>query len=141
MSATIFIENLLDQAALSVNERRELWNRYKSQLAPVVEAFQKIDATISFPDSLDVSIAGDKHKLAEAIRVLRTRGFTTDQPGPHKGDSTWHAFFKSPDCEVSIWFAFSSTVCRRVKTGTKTMEVDVYETVCDEITLPDESAA
>jgi hypothetical protein len=27
---------------------------------------------------------------------------------------------------------FTSTVCRRVKVGTKTVEVDVYETVCGE---------
>jgi hypothetical protein len=38
---------------------------------------------------------------------------------------------------VRIWLAFSSTVCRRVKIGTKTVEQDVYETVCDELTLPE----
>jgi len=141
MNTTLLIDNLLDKEALSVNERRELWNLHKARLAPIVVTFQKLGADIHFPSTLDIAFSGDSHKLAEGVRALRTRGFKYDSSPPKKGDSSWCSFFTAPDCPVSIWFSFSSSVCRRVKVGTKTVEQDVYETVCDELVLPEEHAA
>jgi len=138
MNETLYIDNLLDKEVLSINERRELWNQHKARLAPIVVAFQKISgAETRFPNWLDLSLSGDKHKLAEAVRILRTRGFKTQHTSPKPAESSWCAWFESSDCPVRIWLTFSSTVCRRVKIGTKTVEQDVYETVCDELTLPE----
>lgn len=50
-------------------------------------------------------------------------------------------FYEKRDCELRWYLSFSSSVCRRVKVGTRTVEQDVYETVCDEITMPEAAVA
>lgn len=135
------IDVLLDKDALAVNERRALWSRYRDELLPMVRALQKLNATIYFPNSLDVAISGDKHTLAAAVRIFRTHGFSTLNSPPKKGSSSWTAFYEKHDCELRWYLSFSSSVCRRVKVGTCTVEQDVYETVCDEITLPESEVA
>lgn len=135
------IELLLDKDALALTERRARWARYRNELLPMVRAFQKLNATFYFPDTLDVSIYGDKHTLAAAVRIFRTHGFSTASEPPKKGDSTWSVFYSKNDCDLRWWFRFSSSVCRRVKVGTRTVEQDVYETVCDEITMPEAAVA
>ena len=107
----------------------------------MVRAFQKLNATFYFPITLDVSISGDKHTLAAAVRIFRTHGFSTTSEPPKKGDSTWNAFYSKSGCDLRWWFRFSSSVCRRVKVGTRTVEQDVYETVCDETTMPEAAVA
>ena len=85
--------------------------------------------------SLDISLAGDKHEFAMIVRALRTSGFVLDNAMPKAGDASWCAWARHPDGAVMVCF-FSSRVCRRVKVGTKMVEQDVYETVCDEIIPP-----
>jgi len=135
------IDVLLDRSLLELNERRALWGRYRSEYLPMVHAFQKLNATIYFPNSLDVAISGDRHTLAAAVRIFRTHGFSTSNSPPKKGDSQWSAFYTKADCELRFYLSFSSSVCRRVKVGTRTVEQDVYETVCDEITMPEAAVA
>ena len=141
MSEPTIIENLLDEEELSINQRREKWARFRDRLLPIVRDMQKLEASITFPSSLDISLSGDRHKLSAAVRALRTRGYAYSSAAPVKGASSWASFFNSDECGVQIWFHFSSTVCRRVKVGTKTVEQEVYETVCDELVLPQEQAA
>ncbi len=135
------IELLLDKDALALTERRARWARYRNELLPMVRAFQKLNATFCFPNSLDVSISGDKHTLAAVVRIFRTHGFSTFNSPPKKGSSSWTAFYEKRDCELRWYLSFSSSVCRRVKVGTRTVEQDVYETVCDEITMPEAAVA
>lgn len=131
-----FIERQLIKEALAVAERRETWQMHKSELAPVVNAMRKLGADVSLSDSLDIRMVGDAKVLAAAVRILRTSGFGTGAKRPSKGDTTWTAFFKSDSLAVSIYFSFSSSVCRRVQVGTAMVEQPVFETVCDSIELP-----
>lgn len=141
MDKTTDIEVLLAREALTIEERRAAWAKHRALLLPILRGLEKLGASVSFPNSLDFSLSGDKHTLAAAIRVLRTSGFATDQTPPKKGDSAWHAFYRSEACDIEIWFTFSSTVCRRVLVGMQMVEQPVYETVCDELILPDTAAA
>ncbi len=134
------IDMLLDKDALALTERRALWAKHRAEILPLVRAFVKINATLRFPDSLDVSLSGDKHTLAEAVRALRTNGFRTLNKPPEKGSITWGAFYDREGCGIRVWLSFSSSVCRRVKVGTRTVEQDIYETVCDEIVFPEVAA-
>lgn len=139
-----FIERELVKEALALAERRETWKMHRSVLAPIVNALRKLGADVSFPNSLDVRLVGDAGVLAKAVRILRTSGYSFPSASrPKKGDTTWSQFFTRSECAVNIWFNFSSSICRRVQTGTKMVEQPVFETVCDSIELPpaDELAA
>src|SRR5690606_9295364 len=100
---------------------------------------QVVDYAISvrMTNSLDIRVAGGKAELANTIRILRKAGYNTFAQRPHKGETEWAAFWHYPNCKVDIYFHFTSTVCKRVKVGTKTVVQDVYETVCDTGDLSD----
>lgn len=112
-------------------------------LGPVFEELSKLE-----PTALDVEpsyatccLTGDRHKLNAAFGVLRRHGF---EPGsrPEAKQSQYATFFTRKNdvgLYTEMFFQFSSTQCRRVKVGTrtKTVEEDVYETVCDEQEYPE----
>lgn len=85
---------------------------------------------------VDISTTGDKHELAAIIRAYRINGFTTDSKPPAKNDPSWSAWFRQKNGATSV-LCFTSKVCRRIKTGTKMVEQEVFETVCDEMILPE----
>jgi hypothetical protein len=130
-----FIERQLVKEALAIAERRETWAMYKDRMAPIVNAIRKLGGDVALTDSLDIRLVGDARLLATAVRIMRTSGYSCSGKKPVKGDTTWSAIFTSPPC-ISIWFSFSSSVCRRVQVGTQMVEQPVFETVCDSIELP-----
>jgi hypothetical protein len=81
---------------------------------------------------MNISLSGDKHMLEAAWRVLRKLGFDAPSSRPEANQSSWNGRFhrKADDC--TIYLFFTSSVCRRIKTGTKMVEQDIYETVCGE---------
>jgi len=131
-------ENLIDiqlqEQALELAKRRAKWNANRGLLSSVVNALHKIGLEPELTGDLNVPCSGNKQRLAQIVRIFRTAGFSTTAERPKQGDSSWYAYFDHPECSIRIWFVFSSSVCRRVKTGTKMVEVDIYETVCGEAT-------
>lgn len=129
-------ENLIDlqlqEDALNLAKRRAKWNANRSLLSSVVNALCKIGIEPSFGTNLDVSCTGDSKKLAAVVRIFRTAGFSSNAEKPKKGDTSWYAYFDSHESPIRIWFCFSSSVCRRIKVGTKMVETDIYETQCGE---------
>lgn len=117
-----------DQAEIAA--RRARWAKQHSHLTPLVASLKAIGSTFRMTDHLDITITGGKAKLTAAFRVLGKHGFRLVTERPKEGESYWSGFF---DRDLSrVWLTFSSTVCKRVKVGTKMKEVDVYETVCEE---------
>jgi hypothetical protein len=90
-----------------------------------------IDVTIDTnSQSLDISYAGDKHVLKSIFSTYRKLGYkTTKRPAENVTEFT--SYWSHPDSDMRIWLKFTSTVCKRVKTGTKMVQQDVYETVCE----------
>jgi hypothetical protein len=132
------IDLKLAEQALEVQKNRLQWSNCKGFYTPIVNALQLIGAEPYLQGgTIYVSISGDKAKLTQAFKIFRTAGLEFSADRPKQGDSSWHAFFKHPDQTVDIFFQFSSSVCRRVKTGTKMQEVDVYETQCGDISVDD----
>lgn len=118
------------------------WSKVRAQLEPVVLAFDKIDVSTSYvgDNTLYVSACGDKKRLADVIRVLRTNGWNTDTK-PVEGSPEYKAVFKvepteqapfAPSGEVQL--SFTSSVCKRVWVGTQMVEQDIYEVQCGEET-------
>lgn len=143
-----------ERAAMLERRTREddLYEKYGQQFETVIAAMPAGIVRISVDtDGLSVSIAGDKHILASAIRALRTHGYQTSTEPPTSNSPSWSAFYERPEVEQGnmtweekqahrIWLSFTSTVCRRIKVGeiekTTAHKEPIYETICGEMSLP-----
>lgn len=126
----------MEKKRLELEENTRKWLRSRPKLAPVVNAFEDLATYISVDYQVNIHISGDKDSLIRSFRILRGAGFKTDSPPPRKGENQWVSTWIAPNCPMSIYFNFTSTICRRVQTGTKMVEQAVYETVCGEIEVP-----
>lgn len=92
--------------------------------------------------SLYISVAGDKQVLNKAYGVLRKNGLDATHR-PEEKAASYSAYFNLGEEEYlfgihggveqfKVCFSFSSTVCRRVKTGTRMVEEDIYEVQCED---------
>jgi len=118
---------------------------------PVIEALERFEPRITCDsNSLDIALTGDKHVLEAVWGILRRNGYNilveTDRPKPNS--PTYSQFFyregEGHDHSLDrarIWLTYTSTVCRRVKVGTKMVEQDVYETVCGEQEIAQQEVA
>ncbi len=82
-------------------------------------------------NSLDISYAGDKHVIQGCFAALRKLGYKPESRPGDKPIETHTTWFKHPEQNLRLWFKFTSTVCKRQKVGTKMVEQDVYEVVCE----------
>lgn len=107
------------------------WAKSHEQFKDLVSKMEALgyDAKLS-TSGLDFVGTGNRQKLVDGLRVLRSAGYSRNlMPGPK---DTSYSCFLQHDTEKSIWFQFSSSVCRRVQVGTEMKEVPVYEITCDE---------
>lgn len=146
MSAvSIDVEYLMSRPVktlLTLVENAKQYNRSAEKFRATIQARPELFAELEALDidvrfdyqggSIDVSFAGSGEKLGKVWGLLRRAGYSTDSR-PKAGDSTFSAFWSAPDDLSRVWLNFSSTVCKRVKVGTKMVEVAVYETVCEEL--------
>lgn len=141
MNAEVQLERLLDdpielafaERSLELAKGRQRWNSIKNFYLPLINAFQRLGLEPRLSGEVDLNFAGDAHKLAAVVRILRTAGFSTTAERPKQGDTSWSAFYEHPNCAVRTWLHFTSSVCKRVKIGTKMVEQDIYETQCGDI--------
>src|ERR1700677_367322 len=127
------IEISLAENALALAKKRQRWNQVKEFYRPILNALTRLGLEPALSSDVDLQFSGDAPKLAAVVRILRTSGFETTSPRPKQGDTTWSARYVHPECGVNIWLYFTSSVCKRVKVGTKMVEQDVYETQCGDI--------
>ncbi|HEY4365880.1 MAG TPA: hypothetical protein VGN07_01490 [Steroidobacteraceae bacterium] len=121
-----------------LTEKRDMLRKRRTALRTHAERlsafFSELDGLGCEPyiteDWMYVSLSGDKHKFLAFVRCLRKHGFKVDPI--EKGATGFTQFCRELE-NLPIYVQFSSTVCRRVKVGTKTIEQDVFETVCDEL--------
>ena len=127
------IELDLAEKAIALAKIRQRWSAIKDFYRPIVNAFHRLGLEPTLSTDVDLSFSGDAAKLAAIVRILRTSGFTTSSERPKAGETTWYARYVHPECPTNVWLYFTSSVCKRVKIGTKMVEQDVYETQCDDI--------
>lgn len=131
---------MLSQLKLDVDEMREqarTKRRYykdnKVEIGRVALAFKDITILRCNVDvnCIDIAITGDYAVLKAIFHAFRTLGYEpSDRPKEEKM-SSFSTYFEGPDHECRFWLNFSSTLCKRVKIGTKMVEQPVYETVCE----------
>jgi hypothetical protein len=128
------IDLQLVEDKLRLAKKQMMWNASRSVLDPCVQAFTKLGLDLHLEtDYINLSVTGDAKRLGEVVRILRIGGFNTAAARPKIGDTSWCAFWKNELCPVKFFLNFTSSVCRRIKVGTRLVEEDVFETKCGDI--------
>jgi hypothetical protein len=130
-------EALFELAALAKAKRRFV-QRCEKAIREEIEVFDwlerhQIKPSFGFEQELIcVQFTGDGPLLAEFWQILRRAGYQTTSR-PTKGDTSYYGWWEKPQ-SATIALSFSSSVCRRVQKGTRTVtkEEPIFETVCGE---------
>lgn len=127
--------------ASTVKETQKGLAKLAKTLSLMEVAFKRLEALdvtvrVSPGDwAFNITFTGDTSRFAEVWRLLRSQGYTPDtRPVTKVKSSSFNTYWHKPDY-ASIWFSFSSSVCKRVQVGVETKEVPVYEVQCE--SLPD----
>lgn len=139
--------DVIKQLNDKLREKRERLKKFRDairanagKLQTILDDFIAIGAEpFTDGDWIHITVTGDKSKFLQFCRAMRKHGF--DLPTIEKGATGFTKLhFLGEGMEITLYFTFSSTQCRRVKVGTKMVEQDVFEVVCDEL-MPYEPAA
>jgi hypothetical protein len=126
----------LSEENIAFAKRKARWIASKPHILPLIDKFVALGHEPHFGDSyLSINFTGDAKALADVVRALRNSGWDTKSDKPKPGDTSWQAYYTKEDCKVDVFLWFSSSVCRKVKVGTKLVEQDVYEVQCGDTNL------
>ena len=135
------LEYLPAKTLLRLVERSQVTAKNAKSFQQAIKAFpelfrrfEELDLDVSFNfdnEYMFLTFAGGGDKLKAAWAALRRAGYNTESR-PEKGDTAFNAFWRK-EGYAAIFMMFSSTLCRRVKVGTKMVEQDVFETQCGEL--------
>lgn len=127
------ITTTLRRQLSDMHEALAWWTNRQADFADLVEKLQNAGLTVSLSSGgLDVSGSGDKALLITAFKLLRGAGFVPNSR-PEATATYFGTYFRHEELSSrSIYFSFSSSVCRRVQIGTELKEVPVYEVQCGE---------
>lgn len=116
----------LNAATETILKGGEIYDSILGRLPSITEAHFTMT-------SLDIAIIdGTKDDLIQCVKVLRSHKFIPDER-PKENDVSWYTLWRRNEGdgpEILIWFSFSSSQCRRVQVGTKTVEQPIYEVEC-----------
>ena len=124
----------IEKRLAEIQAIRSHHEKYCDLYRPVVLRFAQNDsATIRASETgVDIALPGTKADLAEAVRTLRSNGFSPSNR-PTDGATEWMTFLgHKTDSRAQVWFNFSSVQCQRIQVGTELREVPVYEIQCSE---------
>lgn len=95
-----------------------------------------VDGGLDSSCCFDIRFTGDKARLQEMWKVLRTAGLTPDE---HVGVDVVSSFstFWRQDGEYLVYMSWSSSVCKMKVVRMETREYPVYETVCNDTSAAD----
>jgi len=118
----------LHQTRVFIDEHELEIARIENGMINVLE--WQVDSGIDiYSKCIDLSYSGDKLVLDGMFRALRKLGYEPDKR-PEADTSYYTSFWVRPGTTLRIYTRFSSTVCKRVKIGTKMVEQDIFETRC-----------
>lgn len=134
------------------------WEHADPSLHKLEEKLEESELKVSMEfgfASISINLSGTAQDLAKVVKQVRAIGYQTTSERPTAGSHEWRGLYISdvvrerknaegwyglPQSErdslelkwPDIHLNFSSTVCRRVQTGTKMVEEPVYEVRCGE---------
>ena len=117
-----------EQAAVKT---KEYFAEHKANIIDLLSILTEVNIVRCVMDvgSVDISVSGDKAMVKLVWNKLRNRGYVTEL-NPAENEVHFSGWWYKED-HPRIWLSFSSTVCTRVKVGTKMVEQDIYEVVCE----------
>jgi len=124
---------LVEQSQKTAKHAKE-FRQTVGALPELFRTFEEMDIEPCFDlDNPYICLAftGDGKRLGEVWGLLRRHGYKTDTH-PEKGSTEFYAFWDRPEV-ARLFMHFTSSMCRRVKVGTKMVEQDIYETQCGEL--------
>lgn len=121
----------------SVTKTLASWVQEKHLYIPIIEKLEALGSEPAYNGYLYASLTGNRDTILGAIRALRSCGLKSKEH-PKEGQPSFQAWYENADQTVRVYLNFSSTVCRRVKTGTRTEIVDVYEVQCGDDPVPEQ---
>ena len=119
-----------------LTQKRDLLRNNEEEISTMMTALEVlgtklINVRLNTSD-IDVSVCGDKLALNAVWGIFRKLGYIADS-NPNENEPTFTTWFEpEDDNQVKFWLSFSSTVCKRVKVGTETVERDLYAVQCDD---------
>jgi len=130
-------------------EVEQKWIATQHHYLPLFQSLVAIQAALSEGETLEtgagsfgsyvsLNVTGSRSLLTRVWRSLRLRGWYTADTRPAALETSWSgSFYLHTGTEdggrvpgVEVYLSFSSTVCRRVKVGTKLVEQPIYEVRC-----------
>jgi hypothetical protein len=135
------MSNLLSELKSSIRNAKREWRDqreyFKTHEPYIIEVIEELNldlatSTRMLVDREDVNfyVTGDAPVLKEIFRGLRKLGYEPSKRPGVKPESNFTTYF-SQDGKPTFYLSFSSTLCRRVKVGTKMVEQDIFEVQCE----------
>ena len=136
MNVHEMIEDAIASEKRTRRERKMFVKNHKDEMFAVANGLidvQRyiIDLSYDGITALDLRVAGDHHVFKGTWSALRKMGYKTSMPVKDDKFASWSAYFHKEGSDLSVWLSFASTKCTRKKVGTKMVEQDVYEVVCE----------
>jgi len=125
-------ENIQEQSK-NVQKSASWYHTNKVEIGRVAVGLKKIEVTraVLSLDCVDLSITGDRHTLKAIYAAFRKLGYEPSDRPTKEHKPTFSCYWNHPVEDAKFWLYFTSNKCTRIKVGTKTEEVDVYEVVCE----------
>ena len=141
------IERILQQIEdrkTSAMRREDYLVEHRSEIENLLLVFKAADIDILDAEvcsnCVDFEFTGDFQLFKNIFKALRRAGWEPDDRPTEEKFTSWNGFFSRNillDSEPSterkfprIWINFASTSCKLVKTGTRTIEQNIYEVEC-----------
>jgi hypothetical protein len=134
----INVEKDLAEGIKYAAERYENWVKHRAIYQTIIDELMQHDPDYlkvqyaNMYSYLNLGVTGNKEGFKRLVQVMRGHKMMYRKDWlpkePKVEFSTTFTLLDEPTCQISVFF--TSSVCKRVKVGTK--EVDVYEVQCEE---------
>lgn len=132
-------EELVGQQESVQNQQKNVqkiagwYHANKVEIGRVAVELKKIEVTRAClnTDCVDLSITGDRHTLNAIFTAFRRLGYEPSDRPTKEHKPTFSCYWNHPVEDAKFWLYFTSSKCTRIKVGTETKEVDIYEVVCE----------
>lgn len=115
-------------------KRRQFFKANEADIASVINEINLGTASSGRIDcdteDINFYVSGSVATMKEIFRGFRKLGYEPSKRPTVKPESNFTCYFSQTD-KPTFYLSFSSTVCKRVKVGTETIERDIYEVVCE----------
>ncbi len=135
------MSTLLNEVKTTLRNEKRDWKKrrafFMENEADIAEVIAAVDWSVSTSARLDIDtddvnlyVTGNAAALKALFHGFRKLGYEPSKRPGVKPESSFTTYFEQLN-KPTFYLSFSSTLCKRVKVGTKTVEQDIYEVVCE----------